>query len=125
MPALTEFRTRLMKLNAKLLPPLALVGALALVPVTASSFAAADTTNYQELEKFMSVYERVKANYVDPVDDKTLIKGAIDGMLAALDPHSSYAEASDFDQLKTTTDGNYGGLMLAPSRPRGALRGAR
>ena len=73
--------------------------AFALVPVTASSFAAADTTNYQELEKFMSVYERVKANYVEPVDDHTLIKGAIDGMLAALDPHSSYAEASDFDLL--------------------------
>ena len=86
----------------KVLPPLALVGALALVPVTASSFAAADTTNYQELEKFMSVYERVKANYVDPVDDQTLIKGAIDGMLSALDPHSSYVEGADFDQLKTT-----------------------
>jgi len=111
-----------MKLTAKLLPPLALVGALALVPVTASSFAAADTTNYQELEKFMSVYERVKANYVDQVDDHTLIKGAIDGMLSALDPHSSYAEASDFDQLKTTTDGNYGGLGLTVSIEDGAVK---
>jgi carboxyl-terminal processing protease len=108
--------------NAKLLSPLALVGALALVPVTSSSFAAADTTNYQELEKFMSVYERVKANYVDPVDDHTLIKGAIDGMLSALDPHSSYAEASDFDQLKTTTDGNYGGLGLTVSIEDGAVK---
>ena len=44
-----------MKSIAKLLPPVALVGALALVPVTTSSFAAADTTSYQELEKFMSV----------------------------------------------------------------------
>jgi carboxyl-terminal processing protease len=111
-----------MKLNMKLLPPLALVGALALVPVTASSFAAADTTNYQELEKFMSVYERVKANYVEPVDDHTLIKGAIDGMLSALDPHSSYAEASDFDQLKATTDGNYGGLGLSVSIEDGAVK---
>ena len=111
-----------MKPNIKLLPPLALVGALALVPVTASSFAATDTTNYQELEKFMSVYERVKANYVDPVDDHTLIKGAIDGMLAALDPHSSYVEASDFDQLKTTTDGNYGGLGLTVSIEDGAVK---
>jgi carboxyl-terminal processing protease len=111
-----------MKPNIKLLPPLALVGALALVPVTASSFAATDTTNYQELEKFMSVYERVKANYVDPVDDHTLIKGAIDGMLAALDPHSSYAEASDFDQLKATTDGNYGGLGLSVSIEDGAVK---
>ncbi|MFL6722004.1 MAG: S41 family peptidase [Sphingomonas sp.] len=111
-----------MKFDMKLLPPLTLVGALALVPVTASSFAAADTTNYQELEKFMSVYERVKANYVEPVDDHTLIKGAIDGMLAALDPHSSYAEAADFDQLKTTTDGNYGGLGLSVSIEDGAVK---
>ena len=107
---------------AKLLPPLALVGALSLVPVTASSLAATDTTNYQELEKFMSVYERVKANYVDPVDDHTLIKGAIDGMLSALDPHSSYVEASDFDQLKSTTDGNYGGLGLTVSIEDGAVK---
>jgi carboxyl-terminal processing protease len=70
----------------------------------------------------MSVYERVKANYVDPVDDHTLIKGAIDGMLAALDPHSSYAEATDFDQLKTTTDGNYGGLGLTVSTEDGAVK---
>src|SRR5947209_6653696 len=111
-----------MRLNMKLLPPLALVGALALVPVTASSFAAADTTNYQELEKFMSVYERVKANYVEPVDDHTLIKRAIDGMLSALDPHSSYAEGSDFDQLKATTDGNYGGLGLSVSVEDGAVK---
>ena len=111
-----------MNLTHKLLPPLALVGALALVPVTASSFAAADTTNYQELEKFMSVYERVKANYVDKVDDHTLIKGAIDGMLAALDPHSSYVEAADFNQLKTTTEGNYGGLGLTVSIEDGAVK---
>jgi len=111
-----------MKTISRLLPPMALVGALALVPVTASSFAAADTTNYQELEKFMSVYERVKANYVEPVDDHTLIKGAIDGMLAALDPHSSYVEAADFDQLKTTTDGNYGGLGLTVSLEDGIVK---
>src|SRR5439155_17360899 len=111
-----------MKSISKFLPPLALVGALALVPVTASSFAAADTTNYQELEKFMSVYERVKANYVDKVDDHALIKGAIDGMLASLDPHSSYAEATDFDQLKTTTEGNYGGLGLTVSMEDGIVK---
>ncbi len=111
-----------MTFNRKFFPPLALVGALALVPVTASSFAAADTTNYQELEKFMSIYERVKANYVEKVDDKTLIKGAIDGMLSALDPHSTYVEANDFDQQKTTTDGNYGGLGLTVSIEDGAVK---
>jgi carboxyl-terminal processing protease len=111
-----------MKISAKLISSFALVGALSLVPVTASSFAAADTTNYQELEKFMSVYERVKANYVDPVDDHTLIKGAIDGMLAALDPHSSYAEGDDFQSLKTTTDGNYGGLGLSVVTEDGVVK---
>jgi carboxyl-terminal processing protease len=105
-----------------LLPPLALVGALALVPVATSSLAAADVANYEELETFMSVYERVKANYVDKVDDHTLIKGAIDGMLAALDPHSSYAAASDFDTLRTTTDGNYGGLGITVTIEDGAVK---
>jgi carboxyl-terminal processing protease len=70
----------------------------------------------------MSVYERVKANYVEPVDDHTLIKGAIDGMLSALDPHSSYVEASDFDQLRATTDGNYGGLGITVSIEDGAVK---
>jgi len=111
-----------MKLAHKLLPPLALVGALALVPVTTSSLAAADTANYQELETFMSVYERVKAQYVDQVDDHSLIKGAIDGMLASLDPHSSFVEATDFDTLKATTDGNYGGLGITVSIEDGAVK---
>src|SRR3989337_416980 len=112
-----------MNLTHKVLPPLALVGALALVPVTTSSLAAADVANYKELEKLMSVYERVKVNYVDQVDDSTLIKGAIDGMLAALHPHSSFLEESDFDTLRTTTDGNYGGLRVTAPIPGGA--GAR
>src|SRR5918997_1775481 len=111
-----------MNVNRKLLPPLALVGALALIPITTSSMAAADVANYEELETFMSVYERVKANYVDTVDDHTLIKGAIDGMLAALDPHSSYVEASDFQTLRSTTDGNYGGLGLTISTEDGAVK---
>ncbi|MFC7536483.1 S41 family peptidase [Sphingomonas sp. GCM10030256] len=106
----------------KLLPPLALVGALALVPVTTSSLAAADVDTYKELETFMGVFERVRANYVDQVDDHTLIKGAIDGMLAALDPHSSYLEASDFQQMKTTTDGNYGGLGLSVTMEDGTVK---
>ena len=111
-----------MNITRKLLPPLALVGSLALVPVTTSSLAAADVANYEELETFMSVYERVKANYVEPVDDHTLIKGAIDGMLAALDPHSAYVEASDFDTLRATTDGNYGGLGITVSIEDGAVK---
>ena len=107
---------------AKLLPPLALVSALAMVPIATTALAAADNDTQKELETFFSVFERVRSNYVDKVDDHTLIKGAIDGMLAALDPHSSYAEASDFTQLKTTTDGNYGGLGLTVSTEDGAVK---
>ncbi len=112
----------MMNMIHKLFPPLALVGSLALVPVTTSSLAATDVASYEELETFMSVYERVKANYIDPVDDQTLMKGAIDGMLAALDPHSSYVDASDFETLRATTDGNYGGLGISVTTEDGAVK---
>ena len=68
---------------------LALVGAVAFIPATAASLAQTDVNSYRELDQFMSVLERVKAEYVDQVDDATLIRGAIDGMLKTLDPHYS------------------------------------
>ena len=107
---------------AKLLPPLALVGALTMVPVATSSLAAADADTMKELDTFMDVFNQVRASYVDPVDDHVLIKGAIDGMLAALDPHSSYMEGTDYSQLKTTTEGNYGGLGLSVTMEDGAVK---
>jgi len=70
----------------------------------------------------MSVFERVRADYVDKVDDQTLIRGAIDGMLASLDPHSSYLDARDFQNLKTQTEGSYGGLGLTVSMEDGAVK---
>jgi carboxyl-terminal processing protease len=117
-----EIQDELYERYRKFLPPIALVSALALVPVTASSFAAADTTNYEELEKFMAVYQQVKQHYVVPVDDHTLIKGAIDGMLSSLDPHSSYAEGADYDALKTLIDGSYGGLGLSVGMEDGTIK---
>jgi carboxyl-terminal processing protease len=111
-----------MKAFARLLPPLAVVGALTLIPVTTSSLAAADADTMKELDTFMDVFNQVRATYVDPVDDHTLIKGAIDGMLAALDPHSAYMEGSDYAQLRTTTDGNYGGLGLSVTMEDGAVK---
>ena len=111
-----------MKAFARLLPPLAVVGALTLIPVTTSSLAAADADTMKELDTFMDVFNQVRATYVDPVDDHTLIKGAIDGMLAALDPHSSYMEGSDYNQLKTTTEGNYGGVGLSVTMEDGAVK---
>ena len=111
-----------MKAFAKLLPPLAVVGALTLIPVTTSSLAAADADTMKELDTFMDVFNQVRASYVDPVDDHTLIKGAIDGMLAALDPHSSYMEGGDYAQLRTTTEGEYGGVGLSVTMEDGAVK---
>ncbi len=100
----------------------AAVGALALIPLTTGAMASVDTSSYRELDAFMDVYTRVKAAYVEKVDDKTLIKGAIDGMLASLDPHSSYVDALAFDNLRLQTDGNYGGLGLSVTLEDGAVK---
>jgi carboxyl-terminal processing protease len=99
-----------------------LVSAVALIPALNAAFAAVDVNTYRELDQFMNVFERVRAEYVDKVDDKTLIKGAIDGMLSSLDPHSSYLDARDFQNLKTQTDGSYGGLGLSVSMEDGAVK---
>ncbi len=100
----------------------AAVGALALVPVATGAMASVDTSSYRELEIFMEVFTRVKDQYVDKVDDQTLVKGAIQGMLSALDPHSSFADGLDFDNLKIQTDGNYGGLGLVVTMEDGAVK---
>lgn len=105
-----------------LLTATALVGALAMVPITTSAMAAVDSSTVRQFDRFLDVYNRIKADYVDKVDDDTLIKGAIQGMLAALDPHSSYVDALDFDNLKIQTEGNYGGLGLTVSMEDGAIK---
>ena len=105
-----------------LLRAAALVGAVALVPAATSALSAVDSATYRELDTFMNVFERVRADYVEQVSDADLIKGAIDGMLASLDPHSSYVDASDFDTLRAQTDGNYGGLGLTVSLEDGAVK---
>ncbi|HSX54414.1 MAG TPA: S41 family peptidase [Sphingomonas sp.] len=100
----------------------AAVGALALIPVTTGAMASVETSSYRELDAFMDVYARVKADYVEKVDDKTLIKGAIDGMLASLDPHSSFADGIDYDNLRIQTEGSYGGLGLSVTMEDGAVK---
>ncbi|WP_107045072.1 S41 family peptidase [Sphingomonas sp. STIS6.2] len=100
----------------------AILGALTLVPLATSAMAAVDTDTYREFDQFLDVFNRVKAEYVDKVDDKTLIKGAIQGMLASLDPHSSYVDALDYENLRIMTEGNYGGLGLTVQMEDGAIK---
>ena len=84
--------------------------------------AAPETDTNKRLDAFMDVFERVRTDYVDKVDDKKLIEGAINGMLASLDPHSSYLDARDFANMKQVTDGEYGGLGLTVSTEEGAVK---
>lgn len=72
----------------------------------------AEADRFKELEEFLAVYRKVKLSYVDKVDDKQLMEGAIQGMLASLDPHSAFLDKSDFSSLQTQIDGEYGGLGL-------------
>ncbi|MCW6532936.1 MULTISPECIES: S41 family peptidase [Sphingomonas] len=106
----------------KLFQATALVATIALVPVATGAMAAVDTDTYKQMDKFLDVYNRVKADYVDKVTDEQLIRGAIDGMLSALDPHSSYVDGRDFDNLRIQTEGNYGGLGLSVTMEDGAVK---
>lgn len=65
-----------------------------------------------ELRNFAEVLERIRAAYVEEVDDSTLLKAAIRGMLSELDPHSSFLAPDDFDDLQVSTQGEFGGLGI-------------
>ena len=105
-----------------LIRSLALVSAVAVIPAASAAFAAVDVKTYREMDQFLAVFERVRADYVDQVDDEKLIRGAIDGMLASLDPHSSYLDERGYRSLMTTTDGEYGGLGLNVTLEDGAVK---
>jgi len=66
----------------------------------------------EELRTLTEVFGRIKSDYVEPVDDKKLITGAINGMVSDLDPHSAYLEGEDFRDLEVGTKGEFGGLGI-------------
>ena len=99
-----------------------LLSAVALIPATTAGLAAVDGHASPEFGRLFTIYQLIKANYVEPVDDDKLIKGAIDGMLASLDPHSSYLEGASLQRLDTMIDGNYQGLGLSVVGDDGAVK---
>ena len=107
---------------ASLIKAALLVSAVALLPATTAGLAAVDAQSGPQFGKLLAIYQRIKSSYVEPVDDDKLIKGAIDGMLASLDPHSSFLDARDFENLRTQTDGAYGGLGLSVTMDDGAVK---
>ena len=77
---------------------------------------------YKQLNLFGDVFELVRNGYVDDVKDDTLIEGAINGMLTALDPHSNYLNSKNFNDMKVQTRGEFGGLGIEVSMESGLVK---
>lgn len=99
-----------------------LLGAVAMVPVGTAGLAAVDGRVAPQFARLYTVYSLIKAHYVDQTDDDKLVKGAIDGMLASLDPHSSYLDGASLERLRTMIDGGYAGLGISVVQEDGAVK---
>jgi carboxyl-terminal processing protease len=92
-----------------------------LIPQTASTQdQGADT--YKQVKLFGDVFERVRADYVEEVSDQELIESAIRGMLASLDPHSSYLDPKSFQDMRVQTKGEFGGLGIEVTMENGLVK---
>jgi carboxyl-terminal processing protease len=76
----------------------------------------------EELQVFSEVFGKIKSEYVDVVDDTSLLRDAIQGMLAGLDPHSTFLEPEDFEEIKISTDGKFGGLGIEVTTEDGLIK---
>ena len=88
--------------------------------MSASAAASADT--YRNLNLFGDVFERVRADYVERPDDAKLVETAINGMLAGLDPHSSYMDGKSFRDMQIQTRGEFGGLGIEVTMEDGLVK---
>lgn len=77
---------------------------------------------YQQLNLFGDVLERIRRDYVEPADEKTLIENAINGMLASLDPHSSYMNPKVYKDMQIQTRGEFGGLGIEVTMENGVIK---
>ncbi|KAB7622721.1 S41 family peptidase [Alkalilimnicola sp. S0819] len=75
-----------------------------------------------ELRAFTEVYSRIKRDYVEGVDDKTLLEHAVRGMLQGLDPHSAYMDEEQYQDMRVSTRGEFGGLGIEVSMENGFVR---
>ncbi len=86
------------------------------------SKGAMTTLPIDELRTFTEIYARIKTDYVEPVEDKKLLEEAIQGMLAGLDPHSSYLDAEGFRDVRVETEGQFGGLGIEVTMENGFVK---
>jgi carboxyl-terminal processing protease len=81
-----------------------------------------DALPLNDLRTFADVFSQIRMGYVEDVDDSTLLEYAIQGMLSGLDPHSVYLTAEDFEDLQTSTSGEFSGLGLEVGMENGFLK---
>ena len=115
-----------MKRNSLLIGAAAFVlGAGSMAYIGAVANARTEISSLDQLrryELFDNILEYARNQYVTPVEDEKLIKAAIDGMLASLDPHSSYLDPKAYSDMQDTTKGSYGGLGIEVTQEEGAVR---
>ena len=81
-----------------------------------------DTLIYEQLDLFGKVFERIRDEYIEEVSTKELVEAAINGMLTSLDPHSSYLAPDDFEDMRTQTKGEFGGLGIEVTQDEGYIK---
>jgi len=91
------------------------------LPLTAATESRRSDT-YRQLDLFSTVFERVRASYVEKVSDEKLVSAAINGMLSHLDPHSSYMDAKTFREMQVQTRGQFGGLGIEVTMEKGFVK---
>lgn len=77
---------------------------------------------YEELKKLAAVFETARDKFVEEADERKMLEGAMNGMLAALDPHSSYLSKEDFKEFNDKSHGEFGGLGIQITSDKGAIR---
>src|SRR5881409_2266441 len=87
-----------------------------------SSARAATSDTYRQLNLFGDVFERVRSDYVEKPDDSKLVESAISGMLAGLDPHSSFMDSKSFRDMQVQTRGEFGGLGIEVTMEDGLIK---
>jgi len=98
------------------------VGYASVMALLSGAHGAADNSAYRQLDLFGDAFERVRANYVRPVDEGQLVDAAIEGMVSSLDPHSSYMNAKQYADMKIQTKGMFAGLGVEVTMEDGLVK---
>ncbi|MHB0774969.1 S41 family peptidase [Halomonas sp. WWR20] len=104
-----------------LLRTLALLALLSQPAMAQPETPSADDLPVEDVQTFVEIFERIKRAYVDEVDDSTLLRNAMRGMLGELDPHSAYLDADSFSALQESTEGEFGGVGIEIGMEDGQL----